>query len=111
MSMDPQIKALLKQTIYVHAPNGVNNFGETSYTSTPTAVLARVELETGVTTGAENEEISYNYKILTVSEIVRYSRIWLPGVLQTNAKLALLALNTEPITGEKGENNGWWTKA
>ena len=112
MALDKQIKYdLLQQTIYVHAPSSIGNAGESAYSGSPASRAARVELETGITTGTDNEEISYKYKILTESEIVRYSRVWLPGVSQSDAGLALLVLNNEPITGEKGENCGWWAYA
>lgn len=77
--MDSQLRAQLRQTIYVAAPASANAFGDLSH-GTPSAMSARIEFDdremTDATTG---EVLRTDTRIITAGEIKLESMIWLPG--------------------------------
>lgn len=107
--MDPQIKGQLKQTIYVATASSISSAGETTY-GTPASRAARVVRKDIVVTGPGGEQRASSHTILTESEIALSSRIWMPGDSSADATLARVALSTEPVIGELGENLGWLTR-
>ena len=102
MVLDPDLKRLQKQTIYVAKVNGKTNSGDSTYGS-PAAVKCRCVPAAIVTdTSATGEETVSEVMIETVTRIDAKDHIWLPGVDQTNASLARVAGRIDELTDEDG---------
>jgi len=99
--MDPQLKAQCAQTIYVAAPSSTSNYGDQTYGS-PTAVSARVEFEDREVTNASGEMLRTDTLLITEDAITLDSRIWLPGVDESDATLARRAAKVIKLVDEKG---------
>lgn len=78
MAMDPQMKALLLQTIYVAARSG-QGVVDPTYGS-PASRAARVELRTSSVKNADGFVKQTDYLIFLEESIGLHDRVWLPGV-------------------------------
>jgi len=87
VSMDPQLKCQLAQTISVASVSSVSNMGDPTY-GTPATRNARVVTQRTIVQSPDGEEIISNQVIVTEAEIKIDDRVWLPGDDNTNTGLA-----------------------
>jgi hypothetical protein len=117
MTMDPQLRSQLAQTIYVAAPSTVDSYGQVTYGS-PVAVKARVELQRSTENGgrggslstSDGEESASSTLVITETEIKPESRIWLPGDNQADPTLARRPLSVLRLPDEKGATDHYETR-
>lgn len=99
--MDPQLKAQLRETIYVSTQAAVDAAGDPSYNA-PAARLARVVNKRDTVDKADGTTLKTDVAIITEAEIGLHARVWLPGVDQTNATLARVPRFSERAITEHG---------
>ena len=110
MSLDPQLRAQLAQTIYVASASTVDNYGQATY-GTPAAVKARVEnLSSTRDDGADGEERASSMLIITETAIALSDRIWLPGDNQADPTLARRPISVLVLPDERGAIDHYETK-
>ena len=115
MTMDPQLRSQLAQTIYVAAPSTVDSYGQVTY-ATPVAVKARVELQRSTESGggslstSDGEESASSTLVITETEIKPESRVWLPGDNQADPTLARRPLSVLRLPDEKGATDHYETR-
>ena len=117
MSLDPQLRAQLAQTIYVASASTVDNYGQVAY-GTPAAVKARVEnlssIDSGSRGGAigvsDGEQRASSMLIITETAIALSDRIWLPGDNQADPTLARRPISVLVLPNEKGAVDHYETK-
>jgi hypothetical protein len=117
MTMDPQLRSQLAQTIYVAAPSTVDNYGQATY-ATPVAVKARVELQRSTESGgrggslstSDGDESASSTLVITEAEIKPESRIWLPGDNQADPTLARRPLSVLRLPDERGNVDHYETR-
>lgn len=103
--MDPQLKAQLKETIYVATASGADAAGDSTYNA-PASRLARVVdvVDTSENTvgGQPRTQVRSRKVIITEAAINLTDRVWLPGIDQTDASLARIPHYVEKAVDEKG---------
>jgi hypothetical protein len=116
MSLDPQLRAQLAQTIYVASASTVDNYGQVTY-GTPAAVKARVENLSSIDGGqggaigsTDGEERASSMLIITETAIALSDRIWLPGDNQADPTLARRPISVLVLPDERGAIDHYETK-
>jgi hypothetical protein len=117
MTIDPQLRSQLAQTIYVAAPSTVDSYGQVTY-ATPVAVKARVELQRSTESGGrggaidnqDGEQSASSTLVITETEIKPESRIWLPGDNQADPTLARRPLSVLRLPDERGNLDHYETR-
>jgi hypothetical protein len=102
MPLDPQLRAQLRQTIYVATATGSTSYGEQTF-GAPVAALARVEPKDEETESDTGREDQSRWLIITEATITELDRIWLPGANQTDATQARRPRKVYKAIGEFGE--------
>lgn len=103
MTLDPQLAALLNQTIAVASQFGSpSDFGELSYAAPTTGIAARVERRRTVTVNDDGDEIFSDTMIYTETDIGEHDRVWLPGIDSGDDTLARLPKAVERVPDEDG---------
>ena len=83
---------LLTDTVTIATPNGRSNAGDPSFAA-QTTVAARVELDTRIVEGADGSTTESTHVVLTLAEVKKGSRIWLPGDNTADNKVAKRAIS------------------
>ena len=110
MSLDPQLRAQLAETIYVASPGSVDTYGQITY-SAPTAVKARVEYRPKIgSKPGEGEEGESDTFVITESAISIVDRIWLPGDSQSDPTLARRPMSVLRLPDERGAVDHYETR-
>jgi hypothetical protein len=99
--MDPQLKSQLRETIYVSTQSSVDAAGDASYNA-PASRLARVVNKHLTFERKDGTHEKTDVAVITEAEISLDTRVWLPGVDQTNASLARVPRFSEKAITEKG---------
>ena len=99
--MDPQLRAQLAETIYVSTASSVDAAGDATF-SAPAARSARVVNIQETHEAVDGTKFKTNVAIITESEIALNSRVWLPGVDQTDATKARIPRFVERAITERG---------
>ena len=107
--MDPQLKAQLRETIYVAAASSVDAAGDASFAAAASR-LARVVNISDTIEQADGTKLKTTVAIITEAEIPMNSRVWLPGVDQSNNSLARVPRFVERAVDEKGNLDFYRTK-
>ena len=107
--MDPQLKAQLRETIYVAAASSVDAAGDASFAAAASR-LARVVNISDTIEQADGTKLKATVAIITEAEIPMNSRVWLPGVDQSNNSLARVPRFVERAVDEKGNLDFYRTK-
>ena len=107
--MDPQLKAQLKETIYIAAIATADAAGDTTFAA-PVSRSARVVNTQETHEATDGTKYKTDVAIITEDEIPLNSRVWLPGVDQSNATLARIPRFVERATTERGTLDFFRTK-
>jgi hypothetical protein len=101
--LDPQLRAQLKQTIYVASRlGGLDEYGNPAY-STPKECRARIRDLQKLITDSKGQQVVAAVELLTDTPIGIQDRIWLPGADVTNPNQAQVPKNRQNLLGERGE--------
>ena len=92
------IGQMLSDTIYHAALSGVDDDGQLSY-STASAVAAKVQERDEEMSAGNEQFVSYKAEIVTLTEIRRGDRVWLPGDSSSNVDLAHTPTSVQSATG------------
>lgn len=107
--MDPQLKAQLAETIYVAIVAAADAAGDTAF-GAPVSRSARVVNIQETHEKVDGTKYKTDVAIITENEIALNSRVWLPGVDQTNAALARVPRFVERAITERGAIDFYRTK-
>ena len=99
--MDPQLKSQLRETIYVSTQASVDAAGDPSYNA-PASRSARVVNKRETIERPDGTILKTDVAIITEAEIGLHTRVWLPGVDQSNATLARVPRFSERAITEHG---------
>lgn len=99
--MDPQLRAQLRQTIYIKARAAVDNYGQSTYGSASSAA-ARVEEERRRVERRDGTFVETTHRIYTETAIAHEDRVWLPGDSASDATLAREPQEVHKIVDELG---------
>ena len=99
--MDPQLRAQLAETIHVSTQAAVDAAGDSSYNA-PAARAARVVNKRDTVEKSDGTIVKTEVAIITEAEIGLHTRVWLPGVDQSNATLARVPRFSERAVTERG---------
>lgn len=77
---------LLNDTVTYATEASVSNYGDPTFAAQAT-VAARVEFDSRIVTGSDGTTIEATHVILTLTELPKGTRVWLPGdsTVDTNA--------------------------
>jgi hypothetical protein len=83
VSIDPAIKAQLRQTAYYKRQTGTSAYGDPSWPTDATAFTCRVESRPKRVLSALGEEVVSDVQLVTEAAIDVRDRIWPPGADRT----------------------------
>jgi len=106
MALDPQLRGQLRETINVAPATMANASGDLSY-RVAVAQAARVVWIDGTTEGGDGTSETSAAVLITETEILETSLIFLPGVDPRDLTLGRLAKRIERGVGELGSVNFW----
>ena len=100
MSLDPQLRATLTDTIYIASMTARSSTGQPTY-GTPASVVARVETDARTIDRPDGTQLSTMHWIcLDTTRIpLLGDRLWLPGIDQTDATKAREIQHIERLPG------------
>jgi hypothetical protein len=99
--MDPQLKAQLRQRIYVATLVSRDAAGDPTY-GAPALVMCRCEDDQEESDSTAGEELVTRKRIVTESAIHKTDRIWLPGDDRTDATLGRTPMKVQELPAENG---------
>ncbi len=102
--MDAQLKAQLRQTIYVSTLSSMDANATPTYGS-PASRSARVEEDRQVITGANGEQITTSHRVIVEAAIAPSSVLWLPGDSSADASLRREVLSVARFVDERGSDD------
>lgn len=108
MSLDPSLAAQLVSTVYVASLSSVSSAGDPTW-GTPAAVSARVEQKPKRVVSTTGEEVVSEAQLITETEVPIDARVWLPGLDQTDAKLARVPKAVHKAFDVAGGDSHWET--
>jgi len=92
------IDQLLVDTIYHSAISGVDSDGQFTFSS-PVAITAKVDEMDSLSSAGNSQSVSYRAEIITLTEIKREDRLWLPNDSSANTDLAHSPSSVQSATG------------
>lgn len=92
------IGQMLNDTIYHAVLSGVDADGQLSYDAA-TAVAANVQSKDEEMSTGNEQSVTYKAEIVTLTEIRRGDRLWLPGDSSSNTDLAHTPSHIQSATG------------
>jgi hypothetical protein len=107
VAIDPELKALFAQTIWVAPSTGTAGSGDPTY-GAAVMVSARVEKRRKVVVNAAGDEVNSDTLIFTdlspsaLTTIEEHDRVWLPGENPADPTLARLPLKIDKHPDEDG---------